>query len=188
MALKFTLGNPENIRPTERSCIPHQRFINQENINAIERNILRESFGNSSYNLQGGDKLFATGRVIISKQDGISNFNPRLTPFRVAMNAGDIAGEYQKANSVAMLPKPANQVRIGSLRGWKRLAGSVNTIVSYGTDEIIGSFYTGNPTYVYDGADYVRFKKLQAINKNYNDPTFGGDKNRASQSAYRRTH
>ena len=37
-----------------------------------------------------------------------------------------------------------------------------------------GSEYTGNPRFVYDGSDYVRFKRLVAKNKTYNDSSFGG--------------
>jgi hypothetical protein len=40
---------------------------------------------------------------------------------------------------------------------------------------------TCNTKYVYDGSDYTRFKKQQAINRNYNDRSFGGDQHNASQ-------
>jgi len=40
--------------------------------------------------------------------------------------------------------------------------------------------FSGNPRYVYDGSDYVKFKKLQAMNRNYNDRSFGGDQFAAS--------
>jgi hypothetical protein len=45
--------------------------------------------------------------------------------------------------------------------------------------------FTGNPRYVYDSSDYIRFKKLQAKNRNYNDSSFGGSNNSA-QVAFRR--
>ena len=32
---------------------------------------------------------------------------------------------------------------------------------------------SGNPCHVYDGSDFTRYKKLAAINKNYNDKSFG---------------
>ena len=48
------------------------------------------------------------------------------------------------------------------------------------------SAYSGNPKFVYEGSDYTKFKKLQAINRNYNDITFGGDQHSGSQQAYRR--
>ena len=31
----------------------------------------------------------------------------------------------------------------------------------------------GNPKYVNDSSDYIRFKKLSAKNRNYNDSSFG---------------
>ena len=31
------------------------------------------------------------------------------------------------------------------------------------------SFYAGNPKIVYDASDFTRYKKLKAINKNFND-------------------
>ena len=46
-----------------------------------------------------------------------------------------------------------------------------------------GSAYSGNPRYVYDSSNYIRFKRLRAQNQNYNDSTFGGDKYAASQTA-----
>ena len=42
-----------------------------------------------------------------------------------------------------------------------------------------------NGKYVYDSSDYVRFLKQQAVNRNYNDYSNGGNENSGSQSAYR---
>ena len=131
---------------------------------AIERKVLRNSFGNRTYNTTSGpSKYQLTGTYA-------------TTPFRVAMNAGDVNGTYQKPVDTTALPKPSNQVHVtkSSLFGWKLSAGSVKTIDG-------GSAYSGNPKYVYDGTDYVRFKKLQAIKRNYNDKSFGGDNNFAAQ-------
>ena len=36
------------------------------------------------------------------------------------------------------------------------------------------AMYSGNPKFIYDGSDYTRFKKLQAINRSYNDHAYGG--------------
>jgi hypothetical protein len=44
---------------------------------------------------------------------------------------------------------------------------------------------TCNGKFVYDGSDYTRFKKNQAVNQNYNDLSFGGDQSSGSQVAYR---
>ena len=48
------------------------------------------------------------------------------------------------------------------------------------------SIWSGNNKWVYDGADYVRFKKLQAKNRNFNDVSWGGDRHSASQTALSR--
>jgi hypothetical protein len=42
-----------------------------------------------------------------------------------------------------------------------------------------------NGKFVYDGSDYINFKKKQAINRNYNDRSFGGNEYSAAQSATR---
>ena len=42
-----------------------------------------------------------------------------------------------------------------------------------------------NVKFVYDSSDYVTYLKQKAINKNYNDLTYGGDQSNASQSAIR---
>jgi hypothetical protein len=44
---------------------------------------------------------------------------------------------------------------------------------------------TCNIKWVYDSSDYTTYLKQRAINKNYNDFTFGGDQSNASQSAIR---
>ena len=43
----------------------------------------------------------------------------------------------------------------------------------------------GNIKYVNDSSDYIRFKKLSAKNRNYNDNSFGGDAHNGAQSKFR---
>lgn len=43
-----------------------------------------------------------------------------------------------------------------------------------------------NSAYVYDSSDYIRFKKQQAKNKNYNDYSSGGNANKGSYTALSR--
>lgn len=45
------------------------------------------------------------------------------------------------------------------------------------------STFAGNPKYVYDSSDYMKYRKLRAVNKNYYDYSFGGDKHNSTQSA-----
>ena len=90
-----------------------------------------------------------------------------ITPFRRFFNAGDSAGTINSAPS-ALLGQPPNQLSGNSM---------VSRIHAHqgGINNTGEAFYTGNQKYVYDSSNYVRFKKLQAVNRNYNDSSFGGE-------------
>ena len=93
-----------------------------------------------------------------------------LTPFRQAFNAGDSQGTVN--NSVLAELNAPNQVGgVGAGQNIFSRAG--------GAHKGGQAAYTGNPRYVYDSSDYIRFKKLQAKNRNYNDKSFGGANNGA---------
>ena len=89
-----------------------------------------------------------------------------ITPFRRYFNAGDTAGSINSAPS-SLLGRPIDQV--GSSSMVSRLNARQDGVNNQGQ-----AFYTGNQRYVYDSSNYVRFKKLQAVNRNYNDSSFGG--------------
>lgn len=162
----MTLGSLPNKTPGKYS-IP--RWKTGFNARAIDRNIVKEAFGNMEYRSKDG----------VSKYPLRDN-NSKTTPFRTTMNAGDaVNGTVNKDVDVNALPRPSNQVNVRNLSGLKLFAGSVQTQAN-------GSYYSGNPSYVYDGSDYARYKRLKAINNNFNDPTFGGDRHNAAQSAIRR--
>jgi hypothetical protein len=105
------------------------------------------------------------------------NGNPNvITPFRRYFNAGDTAGTVNSGPSLLLGP-PINQ--------------SGNSMVSrihanQGGTSTGDAFFTGNPKKVYDGSDYVRFKKIQAGNRNYNDSSFGGENGSTISQALRR--
>ena len=90
-----------------------------------------------------------------------------ITPFRRYFNAGDTAGTVNSATS-ALLGRPPNQVGASSMVS--RLHANYGGVNNNG-----GAFFTGNPKYVYDSSNYIRFKKLQAVNRNYNDSSNGGE-------------
>jgi hypothetical protein len=92
--------------------------------------------------------------------------NPQIiTPFRRYFNAGDTAGSNNSAPS-ALLGNPINQVRSSSM---------VSRLHTNGGGTATGdAFYSGNQKYVFDSSNYVRFKKLLATNRTYNDSSFGG--------------
>jgi hypothetical protein len=106
------------------------------------------------------------------------NGNPQvITPFRRYFNAGDTAGTFNSSPS-ALLGRPISQT------GSSSMVSRINAPRSgvYTGD----AFYTGNQKYVYDGADYVRFKKLQATNRNYNDSSNGGENGTTTKQAFGR--
>jgi hypothetical protein len=94
-----------------------------------------------------------------------SNLNV-ITPFRKLMNAGDPAGTKNSYPSPSAGPI-TNQVNGSTMVGRLHASG--------GGTRSGEAFFSGNQRFVYDGSDYVRFKKLLAKNKTYNDATWGGD-------------
>jgi hypothetical protein len=127
-----------------------------------ERFIMREAFGNQ--------------RILPSVSAPLILSTTKTTPFRRAYNAGDTAGTVNES------PDPR-------LPGSNQVNGrgvSMLNIKSGGPHNDGQALYSGNPKFVYDGADYVRYKKLKAINKTYNDSSFGGNNNNGSYVALNR--
>jgi hypothetical protein len=117
------------------------------------------------------------------KKDGLKR--AMVTPFRAVNNAGDLLCRdgYSCGGPCQSFQSRPN------LRGLRVRFGTISK------DCIPTNFYNSlqliknippascNVKYVYDSSDYTRFLKLQAVNKNYNDLTFGGDQSNASQVA-----
>ena len=100
-----------------------------------------------------------------------------VTPFRAVNNAGDLLSRpYYSCGG----PCQTFQSRPG-MYGLKTKFGHVS-IRCDGTSVPPSAC---NVKYVYDSSDYSRFLKQQAINKNYNALSNGGDKYNGSQSKYR---
>tara|TARA_B100001769_G_C22112238_1_gene602101 strand:- start:4000 stop:4362 length:363 start_codon:yes stop_codon:yes gene_type:complete len=74
-----------------------------------------------------------------------------ITPFRAAMNAGDLAGT-KNSGVLSSLPSYNQAGGIGNMTRHFNPGGSTQGKAAY----------VGDPTFVYDGSDYTRFKKLQA--------------------------
>ena len=127
-----------------------------------DRFILREAFGNH--------------RIIPQVSSPLIIPQAKLTPFRRAYHAGDIAGTVNESPSPDL--PGSNQVN--------GRAVSMLNIKSGGPHNDGNAGYSGNPKFVYDGADYVRYKKLKAINKTYNDSSFGGNNNNGAYVALNR--
>jgi hypothetical protein len=106
-----------------------------------------------------------------------------ITPFRAVNNAGDLL------NRVAYTSGGSNQVNTGRIK-----------LASNATARFLGGSIfakpdgsgvpsaTTNVKWVYDGSDYVKFKRQQAENRNYNDWNFGGSNNGAFTPLMRVRH
>jgi len=115
------------------------------------RNILRDSW-NSAYAL-----------------GPINGYARVTTPFRAMNNSGDFLG---RVNYACGGPNPTNASR----PGYKNLIGSLPSQCD-GTGIPASSC---NVKFVADSSDYTTFRKQQAVNRNYNDMTNGGDQHNAS--------
>lgn len=115
--------------------------------------------------------------------------NPKriITPFRAVNNAGDLLS---RENYSCGGTCQTFQSRPG-LSGLRQHFGSTSVSCkpsvlwsALQVDPKIPSS-TCNVRYVYDSSDYIRFRKDQAVNRNYNDRSFGGNEYNGAQSAMR---
>lgn len=125
----------------------------------------------------------AFGKTNLNPNPAGPTIRPICGPFRAAFNAGDRLGLFGVSAGGA---NQVTSVNAAKNPGWKSLAGGVGTEYSGRSVSVGGLVFvvgtapgqtqlqSGNPRYVYDGSDFTRFKKLAAINQNYNDLTFGG--------------
>jgi hypothetical protein len=132
----------------------------------IDRFVLREAFGNQYLS---NNPLYRSPAYYVNERLS------KTTPFRAIMSAGDVNGTKNEAGA-PFLPSP-NQVRSSYVQTVKLFTNGVRDNGS--------AFFTGNPKYVYDGSDYTRYKKLRAVNRTYDDKSFGGSNN-GSYSALKR--
>ena len=108
-----------------------------------------------------------------------------ITPFRAVNNSGDLLSrDYYSCGGSCQ----SFQSRPGMFGLSQRFGANQNTCIpgvvysSYQLDTSIPAA-TCNVKYVYDSSDYITYLKQKAINKNYNDLSYGGDDSNASQSA-----
>ena len=120
---------------------PKQTLTNyKDGEQSLDRGVLR----------RGWNQLNAVGTI--------NGRNRVITPFRAVNNLGDFLA---RPNYVCGGPNQVN----ASKPGWK---GHIGSIIS----QCDGTGVAGascNPRFVSDSSDYVRFRKLRAMNKNYND-------------------
>ena len=103
--------------------------------------------------------------------------NPNaITPFRRYFNAGDTRGTVNSYPS-KLLGAP-NQVT------GNRMVSQLHA--SGGGLQFGNAYFSGNQKYVFDSSNYVSYRKLRAVNKNYNDSSFGGASRSSVAEALRR--
>ncbi len=131
---------------------PKQTINNYKSSDQVlTRHILRSAW----------NQKYATGKV--------GDNNRVITPFRAVNNLGDFLSrtDYVCGGS--------NQVN-ASKPGWKGHIGSIiNQCDGTGVEASVC-----NPKFVPDASDYIKYKKQQAFNTNYNDTSFGGDESNGS--------
>jgi hypothetical protein len=119
------------------------------------------------------------------KRDNLSK--PITTPFRAINNAGDLLSRENYScggNCQTFQSRPG-------LRGLKNHFGSIQDTcipsAAYNSLQLIKNIPAAacNVKYVYDSSDYITYLKQKAVNKNYNDISYGGDQYKSSQSASR---
>ena len=122
----------------------------------------------------------AFGNLVIP---GLGNSSPALYnknilgPFRTHFNAGDvIVNTPQSTNK-----KYGSEANLLGGNNLARVNGSKDGLSRNGN-----AMYSGNPKFTHDSSDYIRFKKLQAINRNFNDKSFGGADANNTQSVIRK--
>ena len=109
------------------------------------------------------------------------------TPFRAVNNAGDLLS---RENFSCGGSCQSFQSRPG-LRGLRIRFGatsiSCTPYAAYNSLQLNKSVpsATCNVKWVYDSSDYVTYLKQKAVNKNYNDLSYGGDDYKSGQSAWR---
>ena len=132
----------------------------------------------SNSGMEGGGQR-ELDRVTLRRVLGNTRFpgNPsNITPFRRYFNAGDTNGTVNSYPS--RLLGSSNQVTGNSMVSRLHTSG--------GGTKTGEAFFSGNPKYVYDSSNYVSYRKLKAINKNYNDSSFGGVSKSTVAEALRR--
>ena len=110
-----------------------------------------------------------------------------IGPFRAVNNAGDILSR-QDYSCGGTCQSYQSRPGLNGLRGrFGSISASCSPSALYSANQIDAAVPASacNGKFVYDGSDYINFKKNQAINRNYNDRSFGGNEYSGAQSAIR---
>lgn len=103
-----------------------------------------------------------------------------ITPFRAVNNAGDVLSRvnYSCGGACQSFQSRPN------VHGIKVSLGGIQSVC----DQTLVPPAACNVKYVYDSSDYTTFLKQQAVNRNFNDSSFGGNQYSTAQSKIRSIH
>lgn len=115
-----------------------------------------------------------------------SNYPKRIqTPFRAVNNAGDIlCRESYSCGGTSQTPSSRPGV-YGLKNSIGHVGNNCQPSVVYSATQVNPAVpaSTCNTKWVYDGSDYTTFKRKQAVNRNFNDRSFGGNEGNGAQVA-----
>lgn len=126
------------------------------------RVILRQAFGNSRRDW--ASKGIGNGVSPLTYKNSICG------QFRAAYSAGDLITPLTGGGHAANPKYGIISNQLGFIGGLIRNQPTTADGISTGT-----ATFVGNPRYVYDSSDFIKYKKLRAQNATYNDKSFGGD-------------
>ena len=109
------------------------------------------------------------------------------TPFRAVNNAGDLLSRQNYSCGGTCQTYQSRPGLHGLRQRFGAISDSCQADVFWSPVQIDPKVPASacNTKYVYDSSDYIRFLKNQAVNKNYNDRSFGGNDSSAQQSKWR---
>ena len=122
-----------------------------------------------------------------SSYSGSANPKRMVGPFRAVNNAGDILSRLNYSCGGTCQSFQSRPGLKGLSQRFGSVQGSCVPSAIYSTLQMINNIPAAacNVKYVYDSSDYTTYLKQRAVNKNYNDLTYGGDDSKSSQSAQR---
>jgi hypothetical protein len=110
-----------------------------------------------------------------------------IGPFRAVNNAGDILSRQDYSCGGTCQTFQSRPGLNGLRQHFGSISNSCTPSVLYSTNQINQAVPASacNGKFVYDSSDYINFRKKQAINRNYNDRSFGGNDYSAAQTPMR---
>ena len=121
-------------------------------------------------------------------ESGSSNPKRILGSFRAVNNAGDLLCRQNYSCGGSCQTSQSRPGLHGLSNHFGNISSSCSPSVLWSFNQVDQSIPASacNPKFVYDGSDYIKFKKDQELNRNYNDRSFGGNNYSGSQSVIRR--